>query len=320
MIDNTRHRRRTARLLAETVLVFALIAAATLWADAGTASWSAAVIPILLFAQGIWIDRLYIVAHEGVHGKLLPFHRVVNDIVTSLLLLPIAAPLTIYRKIHFFHHGSNRRDVMTAALDSFSIKGNITSVRRLYYRAVWIFYVFMGGFFLHSLVTILLFLLVPTRTLRKIDPVFNGWRPSMRLRAWGEFAFGLGLHGTIAATLGFDQWLLLLGWPLVAFAWVWSLLLYIYHYDTSVGTEVRYNVRSLPRHPFASWLFLNFNEHATHHYDPSIPWHLLPEHRRPLPERFASNENVRSIAGAILQQLRGPRLVIGKPMQEGERQ
>ena len=186
----------------------------------------------------------------------------------------------------------------------------VTPMRRLYYRAVWIFYVYFGGFFLHSLATILLFLFVPQRTARRIDPVFNGWHAAARLRAWGEFLLGLGFHTVVALWLGPGLWLVLLGLPLAVFAWVWSLLLYVYHYDTTVGRDVRHNVRSLPRQPLLAWIFLNFNEHATHHHDPSIPWYLLPSHRHTLPEEFASNEAPGSLRDAIWQQRRGPKIVM----------
>jgi len=309
MIEPTRHKRATLRLLTETVLVALGLACMSLWVHRHPEVIPQVLLVPLAIAQGIWLDRLYIVAHEGVHRKLLPFHPLANDILTTVLLLPIAAPLTIYRKIHHFHHGSNRRDAQTAALDHFVVRGSVSRMRTLYYRCTWIFYVFLGGFYVHSLVTILLFLVVPTRVLKRIDPVFNGWRAALRVRSWGEFACGVALHATIIASLGLDSWLVVLGWPIVVFAWVWSLLLYVYHYDTTVGTDVRYNVRSLPRQRVTAWLFLNFNEHATHHRDPSVPWYLLPEQSLPLPERYASNQNVNSLLQAVLRQLRGPHIV-----------
>jgi len=58
-----------------------------------------------------------------------------------------------------------------------------------------------------------------------------------------------------------------------------------------------------------AWLLMNFNEHATHHADPSIPWYALPSNRHELPLEFRSNENVRSIWSALWQQRRGPTIV-----------
>ncbi len=225
-----------------------------------------------------------------------------------MLLSPLIAPFTIYRKIHYFHHGCNRQDPETAALDYFAARAPESRASQIYYRAVWIFYVFAGGFFFHSLVTILIFLFVPVRRAKRISVVFGNWRRRMRVRAWTEFLIGIAFHFAIYFSFGFEVWLLTLGLPLVVFAWVWSLLLYIYHYDTTVGRDVRHNVRSLPQHPFFSWLLLNFNEHATHHYDPTLPWYELPRRRHELPAPFTANENVRSLWQAVWQQRRGPRL------------
>jgi fatty acid desaturase len=304
----TNHTHIAARTILGTVAVFLLLSAALVAAAAleGPTRWL--VLTPLLLLQGLWLDRMYIVAHEGVHGKLLPDYPVLNEIAATLLLLPIMAPLTVYRKIHYFHHGSNRRDPLSAALDVFPTRGRITPLKRIYYNAVWIFYVYCGGFFLHSLVTILLFLLLPTSTLKKINPVFNGWKPKARLRAWGEMTAGIAFHLAVWYGLGATAWTYALGLPLLVFAWIWSLLLYIYHYDTTIGPNVRFNVRSLPRHPVLSWVFLNFNEHATHHYDPRIPWYELPEKRAELPAEFEHNENVSSVWEAIWQQRRGPRI------------
>jgi fatty acid desaturase len=302
------HTRIAARTTLGTVAVFCILAAA-LAAAAGLDNplrWL--VLAPLVLAQGLWLDRMYIVAHEGVHRKLFPVSPILNEIAATLLLLPIMAPLTVYRKIHYFHHGSNRRDPLTAALDIFRVRGEPTPLERFYYHAVWIFYVYCGGFFLHSLVTILLFLLLPTSVLKRINPVFNGWKPRARLRSWGEMATGIGFHLAVWYGLGPTVWTFALGLPLVAFAWIWSLLLYIYHYDTTVGPEVRLNVRSLPRHRFLSWVFLNFNEHATHHYDPRIPWYMLPDKSAEVPAGFDHNDNVNSVWEAIWQQRRGPRL------------
>lgn len=313
MIDNVRHRRRTTWLLAETIGVAILFSVIAMRSD--REAWEVIAVAIVM---GVWLDRFYIVAHEGVHNKLLPARPWLNDLAAQVLLLPLAVPLTIYRKIHLFHHGSNRKDPTTAALDGFVVRGSVTPLRRIWYRSVWFFYVFMGGFFIHSLITILLFLVVPTATLKRIDPVFNGWRAELRIRAWGEFLSGLAFHATVLAVAGTDVWMILLGWPIIAFAWVWSLLLYIYHYDTTIGADVRHNVRSLHGGAVTRWIFLNFNEHATHHFDPTIPWYLLPERRHRLPEQFEQNNNVRSIVGAILQQLGGPRFVHKDMLDKGE--
>jgi fatty acid desaturase len=119
--------------------------------------------------------------------------------------------------------------------------------------------------------------------------------------------------------LGARVWALTLGAPLLAFAWVYSLLVYIYHYETDYGPAVRFHVRSLRPSPIASWWLLNFNEHGTHHRLPKLPWYALPEHREPLPPEHAANQKVQTITAAILRQLRGPRIIEGSEASEASR-
>jgi fatty acid desaturase len=315
MIDSMRigsHERKTLALLAETLAVafglFALSLAA-LQTLARPLAWPA--ITVLAVLQGLWFDRLYTVAHEAVHLKLFPRRRRLNDGLGTALMLPIVAPFTVFRKIHGFHHGSNRRDVETAALDHMRLPENGGPSAAAARRGLWLFYVFGGGFFLHTLATILIFLFVPTRRASTISPVFRAWSRRLRLRAFAEFAAGIGLHVAVAQLWGAAAWLAVLGLPMLVFAWFWSMLLYIYHYRTSIGPDVRHNVRSLRRQPFFSWLLLNFNEHATHHRDPTIPWYELPERRYALPPSHAANDDVATLFEAVWRQRRGPVLWAG---------
>jgi fatty acid desaturase len=302
------HARISFYLLAETFGIFAVLLAATLVCWRAEMPFRGAILAGLVVAQGLWLDRMYIAAHEAIHKKLFPDRPGLNDALGTLLLLPVVAPFTIYRKIHYFHHGHNRRDHHTANLDTFASQAPLTPLRRAWYHAVWIFFVFFGGFFIHSIAAVLIFLLVPTRRAERISPVFKHWSATRRLRAWAEFAAGIGFHVALVYFLGAGAWVVALGLPLAVFAWFWSLLLYVYHYDTTVGPDVRHNVRSLPRQRFFSWLLLNFNEHATHHYDPGIPWHELPNRRHILPEAYHHNQNVTSIWQAIWQQRKGPHI------------
>ncbi len=308
-----RHEYISWALLTETLLVqtglaltTVLVARHVLHAATPDLSWLL-LLPLFL-AQGVWLDRLYAVGHEAVHRKLFPNSARLNDGWGTLMLAPLLAPLSIFRKIHAFHHGQNRRDPATAALDSFVSPRPVSAARRTYYRGSWIFLVFLGGFFLHSVISILLFLAAPTALAQRISPVFRGWSRGQRVRAWLELLPGVILHVVIARVFGSAVWLLVLGIPLLLFAWVWSMLLYIYHYDTTIGDGVRFNVRSLPTRPILSWVLLHFNEHATHHQDPRLPWYRLPANRRHLPPEYQHNDNVKTLGAAVLQQLRGPLL------------
>lgn len=300
-------------LLAETAAVLLVLTSLTLLAlrhlPLATA-WAA--IAVLALLQGLWFDRLYTIAHEAVHRKLVPGRPRLNDSIGTLLMLPIVAPFTLFRKIHGFHHGSNRRDRDTAALDHFRIAPDAPPSVAAARRRLWFFYAFGGGFFLHTLATILIFLAVPARRAVAISPVFRAWPFRLRLRAWAEFAAGIGLHVAVGQLWGVGAWFALLGLPMLVFAWFWSMMLYIYHYRTTVGPDVRHNVRSLPRHPFFSWLLLNFNEHATHHCDPSIPWYELPARRYALPASHAANQDVDTLFRAVWRQREGPILWTGE--------
>ena len=301
------HARKTLFLLAETAAIFLALAGLSLAALAGLApaiAWP--VIALLAFMQGLWFDRLYTVAHEAVHHKLVPGQRILNDAIGMVLMLPLLAPFTIFRKIHGFHHGGNRRDPETAALDHMKLPANAGPKAAAARRRLWLFYVFAGGFYLHTLATILIFLLVPPKRAVRISPVFRAWPARLRIQSWLQFGAGIALHLAVGLSLGWAAWFALLGLPMMVFAWFWSMMLYIYHHRTSVGPDVRHNVRSLPRQPFFSWLLLNFNEHSTHHRDPNIPWYELPERRYQLPPGFAANQDVSTLVEAVLRQREGP--------------
>jgi len=303
-----RHRPLTSRLLCETVALFAILAAATLLADRSSGPLRA-LVPVLVVAQGMWLHRIYVVAHEASHGKLWPDDRRINDLLGQVLLLPLLLPLRIHRKIHAFHHGHNRRDLETSALDTFVVRGRCGPLRRAGYFALWYLAVFAGGWFLHSLISVVLFLVLPLRVARRVSPAFKGWRRRDQLASLAMFGVALALHLGLGAMFGARTWALVIGWPLLAFAWCYSVLVYIYHYDTDYGPAVRHHVRSLRPHPLAAWWLLGFSDHATHHREPKLPWYALAEHRQPLPPEHEANQKVETIAAAILQQLRGPRII-----------
>lgn len=300
------------RLVLETIAVFMLLSivavglhrlplnAALMWV---------VYLPLLLF-QGLWFYRFYIVGHEAAHGKLFRDNKRRNDLWGSIILLPLMVPVTIYRKIHMFHHGFNRKDDHTSALDTFVFKNKPSRLRIAYCYLLWYVSVFLGGFFLHSLVSVLLFLFVPVSLSSRISPAFNNWTIKDQLQSVLLFSLGVLLHVGVWLLFGRDIYLYSLGLPMLSFGWVLSVLVYIFHYDTTVGNTVRYNVRSLHRVPVFSWVLMNFNEHATHHQYPNIPWYELPRKRTPLPEEFdRKNQHTWSFFRAIANQLKGPRIV-----------
>lgn len=300
-----------SKLIFETLAVFVLIsiAAAGIPHLPLSQGWRMAVYAPLLLFQGLWFYRFYIVGHEASHGKLFKDNRQLNDLWGGIVLLPLMVPVPIYRKIHMFHHGFNRKDDHTSALDTFVIKGKPTLLRKMYCYIVWYLGVFCGGFFIHSLISVLLFLFVPVSLSSRISPAFTNWTIKDQLQSIALFSLGVLLHVSVYMLFGKEIYLYTLGYPMLSFAWVLSLLVYIFHYDTTKGASVRYNVRSLHRVPVCSWVLMNFNEHATHHQYPNIPWYELPLKRTPLPDEFTTrNQNTWNFLRAIVNQVKGPHI------------
>jgi fatty acid desaturase len=303
---------KNIQLIVETVLVFVAVSILSIYIhkfsfENGIIKWSA--YTVVLIFQGLWFYRLYIVGHEASHKKLFKKNAIINDIVGSIFLLPLMTPINIYRKIHMFHHGFNRKNDHTSALDTFTTK-KITPFKKVYFYAVWYISVFFGGLFIHSLVSVILFLFIPPKVSIKISPAFKGWTWSDQFKAIALFFLGMGFHYSTYYQFGLDVYLWVLGYPLLSFAWILSLLVYIFHYKTTVGKNVRFNVRSVNRLPLFSWVLMNFNEHATHHQHPNIPWYELPANRTELPQEYAKkNQNTRNFFIAIIQQFKGPRII-----------
>ncbi|MEZ4316187.1 MAG: fatty acid desaturase [Myxococcota bacterium] len=298
------HTVRTVRMLTETFGVLGGLCTAS---AAGWALESPVLIGLSAIAQGFWFQRLYCVGHEGAHGKLWYAHPRRNDLWGQLALLPLLVPLPVFRKIHRFHHGCNRRDVHTSALDVFVVS-RATPLARLRAWVVWLLAVFGGGWFVHSVVSIVLFLALPVRLAQRVSPAFAGWSLRDRLVSIGVFALALAGHVALWGLGGTSLWVAVAGAPLAVFAWVYSAQLYVYHYATTLGPEVTLHARRL-RSPLASWWLLHLNEHDTHHRRPSVVWYALPEVGEPLPEGFTSNQDVDTFAQGVLHQLRGPTVI-----------
>ncbi len=298
--EHPRHVFYTLWLLSESSLVTVLLLAAIAQLRGQVAVW----LPVLLL--GFWVQRLYMVGHEASHRKLWPRSLWLNDVIGQLFLLPILVPVSVFRQIHFFHHGHNRRDVRTSALDIYIIGKKFSHVQRWWSYLLWYVAVFGGGFFVHSLVSILILLVIPPHLARRISPAFRGWTWRKQLHALVIFSAGIALHVAVGLVGGGEAWLYFCGFPLLCFAWIYSVLMYIYHYRTSIGTRVGDNARSIRRQFLSAWWLLNFNEHRVHHLRPSLPWYSLPAHRH-LPR--ASKEPTLGLLQAVLQQLRGPTLI-----------
>ena len=315
-----RHSRITIWLLLETISIQFVLVFLANWIHGVESPYHWLLYVPVLIMQGLWFDRIYVVGHEASHRKIVPGNKFVNDLLGTMILLPIIVPIRVYRKIHDFHHGFNRMDPRTSALDTFVTKRAPGTLAKAYYYCLWFIGVFMGGYFIHSLISVLIFLFLPTPVARRISPAFKGWKIKDALISWLQFAAGVGLHVGCGVLFGWKVYILSLGAPLLAFAWIWSMLMYIFHYRTSIGKKVSCNVRRLDRNVFFSWLLLNFNEHVTHHQRPSIPWYELPGKRKELPEEYSGqNQQVKTIWQAILHQFKGPVILYEQTDQDSDK-
>lgn len=299
------HAAITARVLVETVV----LAAALGWASVvlyGQGSWLW-VLPAVV--QGFWLQRFYVIGHEAAHRKLLPRQPALNNLLGQLALLPLGVPMRIFRQIHAFHHGSNRLDEHTSSLEVFVVPQGAGALRRAWCWVLWYLAVFGGGWFLHSLVSIVLFLFLPLSLARRVSPAFKGWTLADQLVSIACFLAVLAAHGALVVGLGWQAWGVALGVPFLVFAWVYSAQLYVYHYRTTLGPEVRHHVRPLRASGIVQWWLLNLNHHDVHHGDPSVPWYELPHRVAPPPLERAVTEPPRTFVQGVFYQLRGPQIV-----------
>lgn len=295
------HGRRTRSMLLETFGVSGVLVVLAAWA---LAEEQLALALVLAIPRGLWIQRHYCVGHEAAHGKLYPGRPLSNVLWGQLALLALLTPLPVFRKIHQFHHGHNRRDLHTSALDVVWIEAN-TPLRRLGARCQWLFAVFACGWFWHGLASVLLFLCLPLTLARRVSPAFAGWTLRERALSSAVFALAATAHAWLWLSVGAWPGFVLVGAPLVVFSWTYSAQLYIYHYDTDVGPNVTAHARALGG-PSVNWWLLNLNEHVTHHKRPALVWYALPE----AAHASTSAGPRRSFIWGVLNQLRGPRIEI----------
>ena len=303
------HVSKSVRMLLETLLIVTGLCGLTVWShqqSIDSVLWSS------IFLQGCWMQRVYCVGHESAHRKLFPKNGPLNNVVGQIFLWVLLVPLSIFRKIHDFHHSANRRDEHTSALDIYMVPANPTRLQRLWPNLLWYGGILCGGWFLHSLISILLFLMLPVRIAQKVSPAFKGWTLKDQILAMMCFVAPIVLHAVTIQTIGFELWSRCYLIPFAIFAVVYSLQLYIYHYRTTTGSKTLFHARRLSGPKWISWWLLNLNEHDTHHQRPKIVWYALPDCHKPLPVEFEHNQNIETYFEGIRQQFKGPTLVEAK--------
>ena len=302
----TNHGSKNLFMLLETLLIMAGLCGLTVWSHQQSFD---GILWVSILLQGCWMQRVYCVGHESAHRKLYPQNPIVNNVVGQLFLWVLLVPLSIFRKIHDFHHAANRRDEQTSALDIYVIPANATRLQRLWPNLLWYGGILCGGWFLHSLISILLFLMLPIGIAQTVSPAFKGWTLQDQILAMICLAAPIFLHVTAILFIGFELWSRCYLIPFAIFAVVYSLQLYIYHYRTTTGPKTLFHARRLSGPKWVSWWLLNLNEHDTHHQRPKIVWYALPDCHRPLPLEFRHNQNIETYFEGIRQQLEGPTLV-----------
>ena len=297
---------KTGLMLIETMSVLIGLGVLTIWSQQGSHN---ALLTICILLQGTWFQRVYCVGHESAHRKLFPQHPLLNNVVGQVFLWVLLVPLSIFRKIHDFHHSANRRDARTSSLDVYIIPNNANWFQRTWPHLLWYLGILCGGWFIHSLISILLFLILPVRVAQKVSPAFKGWTLQDQIQSMICFVFPLAIHAIVLNRIGLEYWLLCYLIPFGVFAVVYSLQLYIYHYRTTMGKRTLFHARRLSGPKWISWWLLNLNEHDTHHQRPKIVWYALPDCHKNLPPEFAQNQNVHTYFEGVCQQFKGPTLV-----------
>ena len=107
--------------------------------------------------------------------------------------------------------------------------------------------------------------------------------------------FDVPLDGTVL-------WLVLYGYPFVAFAFVYSAQLYVYHYRTTLGHQTLFHARRLTGSKLISWWLLNLNEHDTHHQRPKVVWHRASRSRPSVTERLCTQSKCQYLYQGLFQQ------------------
>jgi fatty acid desaturase len=304
------HNVKNIWMLMETTSITIGLGALTLW---GYNESLLILVWLCVFLQGCWMQRIYCVGHESAHRKLFPQNTLLNNIIGQLFLWVLLVPLSIFQKIHDFHHAANRRDIETSALDVYKVPANPNRLQRLWPQILWFAGILCGGWFIHSLISILLFLMLPVSIARKVSPAFKGWTLRNQISAGLCFFAPFSIHFIAVKLIGIDRWVLCYLCPFAIFAIVYSLQLYVYHYRTTIGPKTLYHARRLSGPKWISWWLLNLNEHDTHHQRPKIVWYALPDSHKPLPVEFAHNQNVQTYFEGLRQQFKGPTLIEREP-------
>jgi omega-6 fatty acid desaturase (delta-12 desaturase) len=267
----------TWRLLATTLLVWALVAATAAFAPWWPLRALAAV------ASGFVIVRVFIFYHDWLHGALLTGSPL-GGLLMRLFGYYILAGASVWKETHDYHHKHTAK-MVGASIGSYPVVTLamwhlLTPRQRFAYRAARHPLTMLFGYFL----------------------VFQ-WgmclsafkrQPRQHLDGLVALLFHLGLAGLVAYALGVEAALFTVVVPVAIATALGSYLFYAQH--NFPGMQIRgrreweYTYAALrsssmfDMNPLMHWLTGNIGFHHVHHLNHRIPFYRLPEAMREMPE------------------------------------
>lgn len=212
--------------------------------------------------------------HEGIH-KNLASDLADNDRMSRLLAIMMGTSFHVLRFGHLMHHKLNR-DWHSERVEK------ATAGARAYYYANLFF-----GLYLGEVITALLLTFLPRKQFMRVarasflkgyDEVAIAGERFFYERGHVTFVrcdmlVAIAIYATAFAIAG-THWDVLLAF-LLGRALIVSFLDNIYHYDTPADNSKAGKELILPE--WASLALLRSNYHETHHLNPDVPWHALPQ-------------------------------------------
>ena len=271
------HAARAAWQLANTLVPYLLLSAASLWAAVAGHGW---LVLLLSIPAGGLLVRLFIIQHDCGHGSFLPT-RALNDRLGQVLSFFTVTPFDAWKRAHALHHSSagdlSRRgtgDIDTLTVREYLALSRIGRLKYRVYRNPLTLIVFGSPFNFLVLQRLPFGMGLPWRT---------AWREVMLLNA-ALLAFG----GALAFLLGGIGPVLLGLLPAIVVAsWVGGWLFYVQHqYEDTVwdqGENWDFHHAALGGSSYyvlprvLQWFTGNVGLHHVHHLNSRIPNYRLQE-------------------------------------------
>ena len=276
------------------------LVALPLWLVPMDARWGLLLVPIVLTTPAMWS-----LLHEAIHGILLHGQKT-NDGLGRTLAVLFGSPFRLLRLGHLMHHRFNRTELDRTEVFADPVAPGLGTQAAYYGRLLGGLY---GAEFLASAAAFL-----PRSWLARLVVLVFGSEDqdgrSMRRAAERQLlephaVRDLRVDGIlIVAVFAVAFWLYGVAWWMLALALLGRAVLIsfldnAYHYGTPLD-DVLYSYNLHLPGPVAA-LMLNFNYHAVHHRQPSLPWTSLAKSFRDSDDVFEG-----SLISVSLRQLRGP--------------